>query len=112
MEKLIGSCGINCAECDARTATIANDDELREATAAKWRTEFNAQGITAAMINCTGCREEGPKFSHCLECEIINCAMAKGFNTCGDCPDLETCSIVAGILQAVPGALDNLRSLN
>ncbi len=112
MEKLIGCCGINCAECDARKATIANDDELRKITAEKWSREFNAPGITWEMINCTGCREEGPKFSHCLECGIRNCANAKGFNTCGDCPELETCSIVAGILQAVPGALDNLKSLN
>lgn len=112
MEKLIGCCGINCAECDARKATIANDNELRKITAEKWGREFNAPGITWEMINCTGCREEGPKFSHCHECAIRNCAIAKGFNTCGDCPDLETCSIVAGILQAVPGALDNLKSLN
>jgi hypothetical protein len=112
MEKLIGCCGINCAECDARKATIANDDNLRKITAEKWSREFNAPGITWEMINCTGCRQEGPKFSHCLECGIRNCAIAKGFNTCGDCPELETCSIVAGILQAVPGALDNLRSLN
>jgi hypothetical protein len=112
MEKLIGCCGINCAECDARKATIANDDNLRKITAEKWSIEFNSPGITWEMINCTGCRQEGPKFSHCLECGIRNCATAKGFNTCGDCPELETCSIVAGILQAVPGALDNLKSLN
>jgi len=112
MEKLIGCCGINCAECDARKATIANDVELRKITAEKWSREFNAPGITWEMINCTGCRAEGPKFSHCLECGIRNCSISKGFNTCGDCPDLETCSIVAGILQAVPGALDNLKSLN
>ncbi|MFZ2340912.1 MAG: DUF3795 domain-containing protein [Bacteroidales bacterium] len=112
MEKLIGCCGINCAECDARKATIANDDELRRITAEKWSREFNAPGIIWEMINCTGCREDGPKFSHCLDCAIRNCAIAKGFNTCGNCPELESCSIVAGILQAVPGALDNLKSLN
>ena len=112
MEKIIGCCGINCAGCDARKATISNNDELRVATAAKWRDEFNAPGITAEMINCTGCREEGPKFSHCNMCEIRNCVIAKGFNTCADCPELESCSIVAGILQAVPDALSNLKSLN
>jgi len=112
MEKIIGCCGINCAGCDARKATTSNDDELRKITAEKWRTEFNAPGIGWEMINCTGCREDGPKFSHCHMCEIRKCVEAKGFNTCGDCPELETCTIVAGILKAVPDALANLKNLN
>lgn len=111
MEKLISCCGLNCATCDARIATINNDDELRKATAEKWRVAFNPD-ITSEMINCTGCREEGPKFSHCSMCEIRKCVNAKGYNTCGDCDELETCSIVGGILKAVPDALTNLRSLN
>ena len=111
MEKLISCCGLNCAVCDARTATINNDDELRKATAEKWKVAFSAD-ITPEMINCTGCREEGLKFSHCSMCEIRTCVNAKGYNTCGDCSELETCSIVGGILKAVPDALVNLRSLN
>ena len=109
--QLIGCCGLDCETCDARIATLTNDNALREKTSALW-TKLNRVTITPDMINCTGCRQDGPKFSHCLECGIRNCATAKGFNTCGDCPELETCSIIAGILQAVPGALDNLKSLN
>ena len=112
MEKIIACCGLNCATCDARTATVRNDDDLRSATAEKWRVAFNAPGITAEMINCTGCREEGVKFSHCSECEIRNCVKSKGFDTCGDCPELENCSIVAGIHKYAPDALTNLRSLS
>jgi hypothetical protein len=111
MEKLISCCGLNCAVCDARIATINNDDELRKATAEKWRVAFSAD-INSEMINCTGCRVEGSKFSHCSMCEIRKCVNAKGFNTCGDCSELETCSIVGGILKAVPDALSNLKSLN
>jgi hypothetical protein len=111
MEKLISCCGLNCAACDARVATINNDDELRKATAEKWKVAFSAD-IVSEMINCTGCREEGLKFSHCSMCEIKKCVNAKGYNTCGDCSELETCSIVGGILKAVPDALANLRSLN
>ncbi len=111
MDKLISCCGLNCAVCDARIATINNDDELRKATAEKWKVAFSAD-ITSEMINCTGCREEGAKFSHCSMCEIRKCVNAKGYNTCGDCIELETCSIVGGILKAVPDALANLRSLN
>jgi hypothetical protein len=112
MEKLISCCGLNCATCDARIATMANDDELRNTTAEKWRIQFNAPDMTPVMINCTGCREEGVKFSHCEVCEIRNCVKAKGFTTCGDCVDMATCAIVAGIHKYVPDAILNLKSLN
>jgi hypothetical protein len=111
MEKLIACCGLNCSACDARIATINNDDELRKATAEKWRVAFNPD-ITYEMINCTGCREDGVKFSHCSMCEIRNCVKDRGFGTCGDCKELDTCAIVGGILKAVPEAIINLRSLN
>jgi hypothetical protein len=103
---------LNCATCDARIATINNDDELREATAEKWRTGYNAPDLSYVMINCTGCREEGVKFSHCGVCEIRNCVNAKGYNTCGDCMDMETCVIVSGVHKYVPEAILNLKELN
>jgi hypothetical protein len=112
MEKLIASCGLNCATCDARTATINNDDELRKATAEKWKAAFNVSDLPYQAINCTGCREEGPKFSYCNLCEIRSCATSRGFETCGSCSELETCTKIAGVLKQVPEALTNLRSLN
>jgi hypothetical protein len=112
MEKLISCCGLDCITCDARIATVENNDELRRATADKWRVSFNAPGLTYEMINCTGCREEGIKFSHCAMCEIKNCVKAKGFDTCGDCPEMETCTIVSAIHKYVPDAVKNLRELN
>jgi len=112
MEKLIACCGLDCATCDARIATINNNDELRKATAEKWKVGFNAPDLAPEMINCTGCREEGVKFSHCSVCEIRNCVKAKGFNTCGDCPELESCNIVSGVHKFVPEALTNLKNLN
>jgi hypothetical protein len=112
MEKLISCCGLNCAICDARIATINNDDVLRKVTAEKWRVAFNAPDLSYEMINCTGCREEGVKFSHCDMCEIRNCVKSKGYNTCGDCNEMSSCSIVAGIHKYVPEAITNLRNLN
>jgi hypothetical protein len=112
MEKLISCCGLNCAICDARIATIKNDDDLRKATAEKWSVAHNATDLLPEMINCTGCREEGVKFSYCSMCEIRKCVETKGFNTCGDCTDMETCSIVAGIHKYVPEAITNLQNLN
>jgi len=111
MEKLIACCGLNCAACEARIATIANDDELRAQTAEKWKVQYGAD-ITSEMINCIGCREEGVKIGHCTECVIRNCAISKDFQTCADCDRLENCSLLVDLHQFVPEALENLKSLN
>jgi hypothetical protein len=111
MEKLIACCGLNCASCEARIATIANDNDLRAQTAEKWRVQFGAD-ITPEMINCSGCREAGAKFAHCAECEISNCVKSKGFETCAACEKLENCEITKNLHQFVPEAMLNLRSLN
>ena len=107
MGKVIACCGLDCATCDARIATLADDNELRAQTAEKWRVQYNA-GITTEMINCTGCREEGVKFGHCSQCEIRKCADSKGYQTCGECEKLENCPTVQMVHQYVPDALGNL----
>ena len=111
MEKLIACCGLDCATCDARKATVTDDNELRAKTAEIWKAQFSTD-ITPEMINCTGCREEGVKFAHCAECEIRNCVQSKGFQTCADCENLENCEFTKNIHQYVPDALLNLKSLN
>ena len=108
MKLLIACCGIDCENCDAYIATIANDDNLREETANKWRTMFNIPDVTADSINCMGCRTEGVKIGNCNDCAIRNCAQSKGFNTCGDCEELDTCEIIGQVIQNVPDAKDNL----
>jgi len=110
MKDLIARCGIDCETCDARIATVNNDDELRKATAEKWSVMYEAAEITAESINCEGCRVDGVKISHYDDCEICKCVQEKGLNTCGDCEELETCPIVGQVLQYVPGAKENLLS--
>jgi hypothetical protein len=112
MEKLISCCGLNCATCEARIATLNNDEKLREKIAEKWKTDYNVADLTPAMINCTGCREEGAKIGHWSMCQIRSCAESKGFDTCGECQDVETCEIISGVHKSVPEALQNLKSLN
>ena len=107
MKQLIACCGIDCETCDTRIATIANDDNLREETAKKWSEMFEAN-IAAESINCMGCRTEGVKFSQCDVCEIRKCVNEKGFDTCGDCEELDTCQIIAPVLQYDPGVRENL----
>lgn len=105
---LIACCGLDCENCQARTATINNDDELREKTAQKWRVMNHAPQITAATINCLGCRAEGVKFAYCRMCQIRKCVCAKGFNTCGDCKDISACPTVGAIFVHAPQAKENL----
>jgi hypothetical protein len=110
MKKLIAYCGLDCEKCDARIATIHNDGPLREKTARLW-SEMNHAPITAEMINCMGCRADGVKTPYCDSmCEIRKCALKKGFDTCGDCSNLESCETVGVILGNNPDALHNLKS--
>ena len=108
MKNLIACCGIDCEKCDARIATLSNNHALREETAKKWSVMYHSPDITAESINCVGCRVDGVKIAHCNDCEIRTCAVAKGFQTCGDCKELETCQKVSFVLQNVPGAKENL----
>ena len=72
MKKLIAYCGLDCEKCDARIATINNDDNLRRETSRK-------------------------------------CAMAKGYQTCGDCKELDKCSKVAMVISNNGEARKNLK---
>ena len=108
MKELIACCGLDCEKCDARIATVTNDDVLREETAKKWREMYGVAEITADTINCEGCRIDGVKISHYNDCEIRKCVQTKGFKTCGDCNELDTCQIVAFVIQNVPEAKANL----
>jgi hypothetical protein len=111
MEKLISCCGLNCATCEARIATIKNDDELRKETAEKWKTFYNVPDMSPAMINCTGCREQGVKIGHWSMCPIRLCAEGKGFSTCGECKEMDPCNLISGVHKSVPEAIINLKNL-
>lgn len=109
MKKMIGCCGLDCEKCDAYIATIHNDDALREKTARLW-SEMNNVSIAPEMINCYGCRVDGAKTFFCSNlCEIRKCVSDKGFETCGDCPELKSCQTVGEIHQNSDEALSNLK---
>lgn len=108
MNELIAYCGLNCETCNARIATIQNDDELRRKTAKLW-SEWNHADITPEMINCVGCRVDGVKTPYCEQlCPIRKCAQEKGYTTCGSCPELDRCEKVAMIIGNNEEARKNL----
>ena len=109
MKDMIGCCGLDCERCDAYIATISDDNDLREKTAKLWA-EFNNAPILPEHINCEGCRKNGVKTVFCESlCSIRQCALKKGVSTCGDCSELETCSIIGEIISNNPDVLKNLK---
>ena len=109
MKRFIAYCGLDCESCEARLATVRNDDILRERVAKEW-SELNGVEITPAMINCEGCRMDGVKTSFCDSmCLIRQCALGRGIETCGNCDEMETCGRVAMIIRNNAEALRNLK---
>ena len=105
----IGCCGLDCETCDARIATITNDNALREKTAALW-TKLNGVTITPDMINCTGCRIEGAKTLFCDKlCPVHNCVREKGLDTCAGCTEMDGCLTLGRIAENTPSVLENLK---
>ena len=110
MNEYIAYCGLDCETCEARQATVNNDDELRIRVAKRW-SELNGVEITPEMINCTGCRIPGVKTPYCDSlCPIRQCAMKKQVETCGSCPELKSCEKVGAILANNPEALGRLEN--
>lgn len=109
MRTMIAYCGLDCEKCDAYLATINDDQALREKTARLWA-ELNQAPILPEHINCQGCRADGIKTVFCDSlCEIRRCALKKGVETCGDCPDMEQCQTVGAIIANNPEARKNLK---
>ena len=109
MNPLIAFCGLDCAHCDARTATLHNDDALRQQVARQW-SEWNHVDIPAASINCLGCRVEGAKCHYCENlCPIRKCILKRGYAHCGKCPDMENCAMLYEIQKNAHETKANLR---
>ena len=110
MNEYIAYCGLNCEACEARLATVNNDDALRQRVAREW-SELNGVEITAEMINCVGCRIDGVKTPYCESlCPIRQCAMERGMETCGSCGEMESCGKLGVIAKNNAEALQNLRA--
>ena len=109
MRDYIAYCGLDCEVCEARAATVNDDDALRRKVAALW-TELNGVEITPEMINCVGCRIEGVKTPFCESmCAIRQCAMGRKVETCGDCGETDGCEKLRMVVGNNADALKNLK---
>ena len=111
MSRLIAKCGLDCEKCEARIATINNDDELREEVAKKWSVG-NGVEITPEMINCEGCNLDGAKTIFCDKlCPIKQCASKKNYQTCASCDEMGKCDLLKMVTNNSQEALENLNKL-
>ena len=110
MKDYIAYCGLDCEGCEARLATINNDDALRRKVAELW-SELNGVEITPEMINCSGCRIDGVKTPYCdTLCPIRQCALTQKVETCGNCCEMASCEKLGMITGNNPLALENLKA--
>ncbi len=110
MKQLIAYCGLDCEKCDARMATLNNDNVLREKVARHW-SELNGVEITPEMINCEGCKANGVKTPYCDSlCPIRQCALGKAVETCGHCANMDSCNTVGMVISYNTDALYNLKN--
>lgn len=110
MKEYIAYCGLDCEKCEARIATVNNDDDLRKKVAKHW-SELNGIEITPEMINCEGCRLDGKKTVFCDSlCRIRQCALKKNHETCGSCENMEGCENLKMITGNNKDAYNNLKS--
>ena len=102
MNPLIAFCGLDCASCEARTATIHNDNALRTRVAQKW-SALNHADIRPEDIHCTGCRVDGVKTPYCDHlCPIRQCALQHGVAHCGECAEMAHCDTLHCVTDNAP----------
>ena len=110
MNDYIAYCGLDCKTCEARIATVNDDNDLRAKVAKEW-SELNGVEITPVMINCSGCRIPGVKTPYCDSlCPIRQCAMGKKAETCGNCPEMKSCEKVGAIIGNNSDARERLEN--
>ncbi len=110
MNDYIAYCGLDCEICEARLATINDDNELRIKVSKEW-SRLNGVEITPEMINCSGCRLPGEKTIYCdTLCPIRQCAKEKQMETCGGCSEMKSCEKVRAIIGNNPDARSRLEN--
>ena len=111
---LAGICGLHCGECEVYVAFSEGDLDKQEEIAASISRQFNTE-VGIEQIMCGGCR--GPEeISFCAGCRIRPCATKRGYTTCAECDEMDTCKILGALLATDMGpaarrGLEEIREL-
>jgi hypothetical protein len=110
MEEMIAYCGIVCTECPAYVATQNDDQEALKLTAERWSKEYQSE-MKPEDIICDGCLPGHTRYcSHCAECEIRACGIARGIVNCAHCDDYG-CERLAGFFEFATEAKTKLEEI-
>jgi len=80
---MIAYCGLNCSECKAYKATMAEDFEALAELASRWG-EQEGKAYRPMDIECGGCRSDRLNM-YCANCGVRDCNNSRGFETCAEC---------------------------
>jgi hypothetical protein len=109
-------CGLYCGVCAIHIADRDSNEKFKERLVNLYKggvpgkgTLPNSENLTTADIHCGGCLSDD-LFMHCKQCEIRDCAQARGISGCHGCDDfpcehIENFSMNIGkkvILRCVP----------
>ena len=88
MAPMIAYCGLDCSACTAYIATQAGDLDAQERLLAQWRVQFHEPDMPLAAVVCDGCSPAAARQGgYCFACPVRACALGRGLETCGHCPD-------------------------
>ena len=105
---MIAFCGLDCTTCSAYLATQADDLAEKERVAERWREETGEEEIDVDYVTCDGCRAfERRLGGHCLTCKIRACAIVRGIENCGHCPNYP-CTDLNEVFHYAPEARERL----
>jgi hypothetical protein len=111
---LVGVCGLYCGECEVYAAFSSGNTDKQEEIAASISRQFNTE-VGPEQIMCGGCR--GPEeISFCAGCRIRPCATKRGYVTCAECDEMDSCRTLGALLSTDMGpsarrGLEGIREL-
>jgi hypothetical protein len=121
-QNTLAYCGLICSDCPAYIATQSDKWDALERVAVEWRELLGMPGITADDVACDGCLTRGGHlWINCADCAVRTCAIGRGVDNCGHCPDyacdrleavfrhIETVDISAEDAQDPRATLDAVR---
>lgn len=98
---LVGACGLYCGECEVYVAFSEGDIDRQEEIAESISRQFSTE-VGPEQIMCGGCH--GPEeLAFCAGCRIRPCATKRGYATCAECNEMDTCETLGAFLRSDMG---------
>ena len=108
MDEMIAYCGLSCRTCPIYLASRETDknkkNELITFIIQECREYYGIEYTPKDINDCDGCKSNGGKiFSGCSKCNVRNCAIEKGIESCVYCEDF-ICGKLNEIFKVAPEA--------